>query len=630
MDPSGSGMMISSLDSSIPEPEFLPSSPTVESYEDNEFLCSGTPELSQSFPSAHDVEELVEAVLSDADGETRNTSDVLELETPAEWFDCVMYDNDENVASCLGPNTCESTESSEPIGTSIDYLPCTSLDALPDAFTLMEEASKLCSSSWTEGSAHEIDSCMPKQKLPYEDPPPSCDVLDTCPRELMGLVTASPNVASKRLPSREVVTFHAKRSRSSEGRNPNVVTAEPCRMSPSLMNNCDRKRVQNQSSQVSNQGVKLMQLLLECAKAIENDRQKAETLIPQLKAQATRYGDPIQRLASYFTDALSKRLARAQGRGEVDHAKCECSAQELTLAYKAMNEACPYFTFAQLTANQAILEAIQGADRVHIVDFGISQGVQWAAMLQAIATQEGQKLPSQITITGVASPELRKNGESLAATGHRLSEFAQHFDLNLEFRQAPVALDDPMLSSNMFHIQDGEVVIVNFMLELCHLLDGAANEAVPHILNVAAKLSPCIVTLSEMDAPLNVGPFQKRFVSALYFFSAMFDSLEAGMNRDSMHRLCMERWFLGEYIHTMVGGHDNGPRRRWQTHAEWRKALEGAGFELQPLSNYAISQARILLLPFCESFTLNEQQGSLSLGWQHRPLLNVSAWTVKG
>ncbi|KAL4582329.1 hypothetical protein LXL04_006876 [Taraxacum kok-saghyz] len=34
-------------------------------------------------------------------------------------------------------------------------------------------------------------------------------------------------------------------------------------------------------------------------------------------------------------------------------------------------DACPYFKFAHLTANQAIIEATENADKIHIVDFGI-------------------------------------------------------------------------------------------------------------------------------------------------------------------------------------------------------------------------------------------------------------------
>ncbi|MCO5602631.1 hypothetical protein L7F22_056765 [Adiantum nelumboides] len=635
IDLPASGLMMPSLNCHIP----MPSSGTeAKPNEEDALLCCHTPESSQTLTSVHESGELADGLLSntnvllhntDGAGQTSATFGFADT-TTAEWFDCLM---DENMASCFDPIPCESTESSEPVG-SIDYLPCTPFDeALPDGFALME-AEKMCNPKWTPEGRNEMSSGSYQQDIMAAMCAPlSCDTMGACTssQDVLGMCGVSPDVVNMRVSSRDMVSMQLKRGRAAGESNLHEVKREGCKMSSSSTNSGERVRMQHRPSQVPAHGVQLMQLLLECAKAVENDHKKAEIVIPQLEARANRFGDPIQRLAAYFTEALCMRLARSQGRGEVDCAGNECSPQELTLAYKAMNETCPYFTFAQLTANQAILEAIEGAERVHIVDFGISQGVQWAAMLQAIAAQEGRKPPNRITITGVASPELGdKRIDSLSATGRRLSEFARHLNLNLEFRHAPVGLDDPTLSANMFRIEEGEVVIVNFMLELCNLLDGAADTAVFHTLDVAAKLRPRVVTVAEMDAQLNVGPFHKRFVSALHFFSAMFDSLEEGMNRDSMHRLCMERSLLGERIHTMVGGQDDGPRRRLQTHADWRNALQAANFQPHPLSYYAVSQAHILLWRFCESFTLNEQQGSLSLGWQNKPLLNVSAWTING
>ncbi|KAH7438273.1 hypothetical protein KP509_04G008400 [Ceratopteris richardii] len=633
MEMAHSSLMMPSLDSHIPESEFsMPSCAAVKTDADDSLLCTHSPHFGNTLSSAQEVGDIVDGLLSNttSGGGTGQVTGTFGFETSSEWFDCLMYDTDDNnMASCLEPNPCESTQSSEPASTSIDCLPCTPFEeALPDAFELME-AARLCASDWAQESGHETNSAAASRRAMAScSPLPACQTLGAClsPQVMTGICDqASSGALSVQLTSKDSAGMHAKRGRSAHESKKDM-----CRMSSSSTSSGEKVRGQHhRSSQVPSHGVQLMQLLLECAKAVDNNHQRADKVIPQLKAQATRYGDPIQRLASYFTEALCKRLARAQGSGEMECSRSECSAQELTLAYKAMNEACPYFTFAQLTANQAILEAIDGAERVHIVDFGISQGVQWAAMLQAIASQEGHRTPRKIVITGVASPELGdKKAESLATTGRRLSEFARQLNLSLEFRHAHVALDDPALSPELFTIDSDEVVVVNFMLELCNLLDGSTNTGVLRALNVAAKLSPRIATLAEMDAELSVGPFQKRFVNALYFFSAMFDSLEAGMNRDSMHRLCMERWLLGERIHSMVGGEDDGERRRLQTHAEWRRALEGAGFRSLPLSHYAVSQAHILLWRFCESFTLNEQQGSLALGWQNRPLLNVSAWTL--
>ncbi|KAI9112663.1 hypothetical protein K1719_016329 [Acacia pycnantha] len=92
--------------------------------------------------------------------------------------------------------------------------------------------------------------------------------------------------------------------------------------------------------------------------------------------------------------------------------------EELTLSYKALNDACPYSKFAHLTANQAILEATEGASMIHIVDFGFVQGVQWAAFLQAFATRSSGK-PTSIRIYGI--PAVSGNISSCFFACHRES-----------------------------------------------------------------------------------------------------------------------------------------------------------------------------------------------------------------
>ncbi|KAK1679470.1 hypothetical protein QYE76_040318 [Lolium multiflorum] len=45
------------------------------------------------------------------------------------------------------------------------------------------------------------------------------------------------------------------------------------------------------------------------------------------------------------------------------------------------------------------------ATKIHIVHFGVVQGIQWAALLQALATRPEGKL-SRVRISGVPSPYL--------------------------------------------------------------------------------------------------------------------------------------------------------------------------------------------------------------------------------
>nr|DAD17880.1 TPA_asm: hypothetical protein HUJ06_019343 [Nelumbo nucifera] len=73
--------------------------------------------------------------------------------------------------------------------------------------------------------------------------------------------------------------------------------------------------------------------------------------------------------------------------------------------FLALNNACPYSKFAHFTANQAILEATETTNWIYIVDFRIVKGVQWAVLLQALATRSIGK-PSSIRISGIPTPAL--------------------------------------------------------------------------------------------------------------------------------------------------------------------------------------------------------------------------------
>lgn len=621
-------------------------------------------ELSQSFTGADETGELVgflplrsglkpanfQSMAFDSPQATYRADFVFVDAPSSEWMDCLMCDvqpddaDEVPIVSCFDMNPCESTQSSEPaVGTIVQH-PCTPEDTLPDGFTVLEEAARCMQShsddvspSWTQDTGNEVLSS------------PSRDLLSASSPDLISsnALKRSQVEEPRYMGQQGSQVLHDLQQRSQmpcfrQGGRESMLSTDTRACFRSLGEKDPMRKVE--SYQVPTHGVQLMQLLLECAKTVDSDHERARSVLPKLRALSTKSGDPIQRLGAYFTEALSKRLARSRGDVTTDNQRADeqSTTEELTLAYKAMNDACPYFTFAQLTANQAILEAIEEAEKVHIVDFCITRGEQWAALLQAIASKGGRK-PCRVRITGIWGADLAVgiNKEAILATGRRLEEFGSLVDLKVEFTAAEVVLKEAELVAEELKIENGEVVAVNFTMVLCNLLGKAANfggcsssdglpdVAVAQILQLAKRLQPKITTLAEMTAGLHSCPFEKRFVNALHFYSAMFDSLEASMRRDCPNRRRMERFLLGDQIDSMVGAPEGLPRRRLQTAQEWKTAMESAGFLTKPLSHYAVSQARILLWRFCDSFTLNEEEGSLalSLGWQNKSLLTVSSWS---
>lgn len=370
----------------------------------------------------------------------------------------------------------------------------------------------------------------------------------------------------------------------------------------------------------------LKQLLIACAGALSNnDMDGFEKLIEKARGAVSISGEPIQRLGAYLVEGL---IARKQISGaNIYHAlRCrEPESNELLSYMQILFEICPYLKFGYMAANGAIAEACRNEDRIHIIDFQIAQGSQWVTLLQALAARPGGA--PHVRITGIDDPRSKHaRGDGLEAVGRRLKAISDKFNIPVEFHGVPVF--SPNVTRDMLDVRPGEALAVNFPLQLHHTPDESVDENNPRdgLLRTVRSLNPKVTTLVEQESNTNTTPFFNRFVEALEYYMAMFESIDVALPRSSKERINVEQHCLARDIVNVIACEGKERVERHELFGKWKSRLTMAGFQQYPLSSYVNSVIRSLLRCYSEHYTLVERDGAMLLGWKDRNLVSASAW----
>lgn len=370
----------------------------------------------------------------------------------------------------------------------------------------------------------------------------------------------------------------------------------------------------------------LKELLVACARAVEEKNGYAiDMMIPELRKMVSVSGEPLQRLGAYMVEGLVARLA-SSGHSIYKALKCkEPKSSDLLSYMHFLYEACPYFKFGYMSANGAIAEAVKGEDRIHIIDFHISQGAQWISLLQALAARPGG--PPTVKITGIddsVSAYARDGG--LDIVGRRLSHIAGLCKVPFEFHAVAISGDE--VEERHLGVIPGEALAVNFTLELHHISDETVSTANhrDRILRLVKSLSPNVLTLVEQESNTNTAPFVQRFAETLDYYTAIFESIDLTLPRDDKERINMEQHCLAREIVNLVACEGSERVERHEVFGKWKARLMMAGFRPSPLSSLVNDTIRTLLQSYSVNYQLAERDGVLYLGWKNRPLVVSSAW----
>ncbi|KAF4348986.1 hypothetical protein G4B88_025286 [Cannabis sativa] len=304
--------------------------------------------------------------------------------------------------------------------------------------------------------------------------------------------------------------------------------------------------------------MRLVQLLIACAEAVAcRDKSHASVLLSELRANALVFGSSFQRVASCFVQGLADRLAMVHPLG----AKRK---KALRLVY----EISPHIKFGHFVANASILEAFEGESYVHVVDLGMTLGLahgeQWRALIQSLAQRaKTHQLPKRLRITAVGLCV-----ERFQIIGDELELFANSLNLNLEFTVVKSNLEN--LTSKDIKTSKDEVIAVNSVLQL-HCVVKESRGALNSVLQTIHELNPKVLVLVEQDSSHNGPFFLGRFMEALHYYSAIFDSLDAMLPKYDTRRAKIEQFYFAEEIKNIISC--EGPARveRHERVDQWRR-----------------------------------------------------------
>ncbi|XP_062009150.1 scarecrow-like protein 23 [Rosa rugosa] len=364
-------------------------------------------------------------------------------------------------------------------------------------------------------------------------------------------------------------------------------------------------------------GLKLLGLLLQCAECVAMDNlHDASDLLPEISELSSPFGSSPERVGAYFAHALQTRvISSCLGTYSPLTTKTLTVAlsQRIFNALQAYNSISPLVKFSHFTANQAIFQALDGEDHVHVIDLDIMQGLQWPGLFHILASRS-RKIRS-MRITGFGS-----STELLESTGRRLADFASSLGLPFEF-QALEGKIGSISELSQLGIRPSEATVVHWMHHCLYDVTGSDLAT----LRSLSLLRPKLITIVEQDLS-HSGSFLGRFVEALHYYSALFDALGDGLTVDSLERHMVEQQLFGCEIRNILAV--GGPKRTGEVKVErWGEELKRVGFRPVSLGGNPAAQAGLLLGMFpWKGYTLVEENGCLKLGWKDLSLLTASAW----
>ncbi|XP_057809705.1 DELLA protein RGL2-like [Salvia miltiorrhiza] len=364
--------------------------------------------------------------------------------------------------------------------------------------------------------------------------------------------------------------------------------------------------------------VRLVQDLLSCAEKVSNQQyDSASKLLEECHKQSFKQMNKTQRLVYYFTAALSEKIERGRGRcTKIDSPRDPTAPSSATTAFFMK---LPFSQITQFAGIQTMVEHVSGCRKVHVIDLELRCGVYQTVLMQALAAE-----CIHFKITAIAT----EPSTVIEEAGVRLNALAT--SLNVAFSFNVISLENVVdFQISLFDLDEDEAVLVHSAHALEKLV--MKPRELDILMRIIRRINPRVMVIIEAEANVNSPAFVNRFVEALLYCGAYFDSLEDCFKNDVAERLFIEAKVLNPVVRNAVAAEGDEREHRIVGITVWRAFLERFGMVEMELSKLALTHASMTLDRFeCRhSCALAFNGNSLIVSWKETPICSLSLWKFR-
>ncbi|GJS57292.1 reverse transcriptase domain-containing protein [Tanacetum coccineum] len=223
----------------------------------------------------------------------------------------------------------------------------------------------------------------------------------------------------------------------------------------------------------------------------------------------------------------------------------------------------------------------------------------------------------------MAFMHLWKLPDSLIITGRRLADYAKSMNITFTFKMVMVS---NMLDFNIDHqeLDEHEKIAICAPFILSTLI--LKPNFLEHLMRIIRKINQCITLVTKIEANHVTPVIANRFTEALFFHSALFNSMSDCLANDDRHRKVSESVIYGQSICNIVAADGDERTLRHIGVDVWRPFFVCFGMVEIELSSDRLFEAKLFDGNFdCgKSCTVRVDGRCLLIDWKDVPVF--SAW----